>query len=144
MATLAELRSALETRLATVTGLPALAQRAKENDGFQPTPGTNWVATALRPGSRELLTMPANGGWVVHTGLYLVDLYFRVTRNGTTDADTLAEAVLAQFPPGLQLTAGAEQVRVTRSIARGGFREEGWWVVPIEVGWQVETINAVT
>lgn len=142
MASLAEIRAALETRLGGVTGLPPAAARARENEAFDRPAGKNWVGTALRPGSRELITAPAEGGYLAHAGLYLVDVFVPAAVT-VASADTLAQAVVDRFPPGLSLPAGAQALRILRSVARGGFRDDGWYQVPVEIGWQVETINSV-
>jgi hypothetical protein len=139
----ADVRAALDARLLTATGIPDADHRASENAGYQPIPGDPWVRAQLGFGPEELFTVPAAGGWRVHTGLYFVDLFYPLDA-GPGAADTLAEAVLARFAPGQSLTGGSTTFRVTRSQRRGGFRETDWYQVPLEVAWQVEAINTVT
>lgn len=138
-----EIRDAVEAHLAGTSGLPSSAQWSVQNTAFQPTLGTTWVRLTFAPGFRDLLTVPASGGWVQTSGLVFVDLFFPLDR-GPDTADDLSDAVVARFPPGQQFTlAGGRTLRVTRSLARGGNREKEWYHVPVEIGWEIETVNAL-
>jgi len=138
----ADLRAALAARLATVSGLPVAAKRAGENTAFEVPIGSAWLRQTLLFGGRERLTAPGEGAWVVQDGIYQVDLFHPQNR-GPDASDTLAESVLLKFPPGLTLMAGAVPVRITRSRRNGGLREDDWYHVPLEVGWQLETVQTL-
>lgn len=139
----ADLRAALDGRLATVGGLPAAANRAGDNTAFDPPIGETWLRRTVVYGARDRLTLPADGAWVVETGLYLVDL-FHPQDQGPAASDTLARAILDAFPDGLQLAAGGRTVRITGARRDGGVRAEGWHLVPLTVRWQLDTVQTVT
>ena len=145
MAVRDEIRSTLNTHLAGTAGIPAAGRWSNENVEFDPGSGQdgNWVRVTHSPGFRELFTFPSTGGWVQTTGLMFVDLFFPMGA-GPSAADTLAAAVEARFPPGQEFTlSGSRTLRITRSLARGGFRERDWYHVPVEVGWEIQTVNAL-
>lgn len=137
-----DLRAALAARVGTVVGVPAADHRAGENLRFDPPIGDTWLRETLLFGERSRLTMPAEGAWLLHTGLYLVDV-FHPEDLGTVPADTLGDAILNAFADGQQYTTPSGQLRVTRATRRGGFRNDGWYQVPVEIGWQIETVQTV-
>jgi hypothetical protein len=139
-----DIRAALEAHLATVPGIPSSTTRwARQNVGFEAEPKENWLRVVLAPGFRDRLTAPAEGALVQSSGLLLVDLFLPIGA-GPDAADTLGDAVVTRFPPGQQFTVvGGRSLRITRSIARTGVRETDWYHVPVEVGWEIETINAL-
>ncbi len=137
-----DLRTALAARVGTVAGIPDAAHRAGENARFDPPIGETWLRESLVFGERGRLTLPAEGAWLLHTGLYLVDV-FHPEDLGTGPADTMADAIVATFGDGQQFTTSSGQLRVTRATRRGGFRNEGWYQVPVEVGWQIETVQTL-
>ena len=137
-----DLRTALAARVGTVTGIPGADYRAGENTVFEPPIGETWLRETLVFGARTRLTAPADGAWLQHTGLYLVDV-FHPENLGPGAADTLADAVLTQFADGQQYTTPSGSLRITRATRRGGFRAEGWYQVPVEIGWEIETVQTV-
>lgn len=138
----ADLRTALDTRLFAVSGIPDANHRAGENAKFDPTVREPWVRRVLVYGSRERITAPGQGAFVQEVGLYLVDT-FHPELTGITTADALARLILLAFPPGLGLMAGTVPVTVEYSLRRGGFRDTGFWRIPMEIKWWLVTENTV-
>lgn len=140
----ADIRAALEARLATVSGLPDADHRAVENTRYEPRVGETWLRHRLAPADERLLTMPAQGGWKQVDGAWRLLLHFPLD-TGTTAGDTLSAAIVLAFPPGLTLTSGAVTVRIDSSRRWSGGRdiEEGWYTIPIDVRWHVWATNTL-
>lgn len=143
MSVYAEVRAALEARLALVSGIPA--DRAEENDAFEPEPGTAWLRHRLAYGPERLLTMPAQNGWVERRGVWRILLHFPL-QGGTTTADDLAQAVVDAFPRGKTLVSGDTTVHCDGARRWGGGRDidAAWYVVPVDIAWHVHTRNLIT
>jgi len=137
-----EIRAALELHLATVPGIAPTTRWSRENVTYDPVPGTPWVRTTFAPNVAERLTFPANGAFVEHAGLLLVDLFFPATPTGTAGADAVADGIITRFPSG-QGFAGIPELMVTRALVRAGRRDGAWYQVPAEIGWYFQTTQVL-
>lgn len=128
------IRAALETRLATVAGLPVA--RAWENVHFvPPAPDAPWVAATVGYGrSRAMTTGPAPT--YRHEGLFFIDLHWPLG-NGPALADAAADAIIAAFPVTADLLHSGVTVRPRFADRSAAYREAAWFKVPITVGWVV-------
>lgn len=139
-----EIRTALETRLATVSDLPIAAYRAAENDSFTSPKGKPWIRHRLSFGAERLRTLPAQGGYVQRDGTWRLLLFFPLD-TGTDIADALARAVLGAFPVGATLIEGATTVHCDGGRRYGGGRdiEPAAYCVPVDVRWHALVTNTV-
>lgn len=142
MSLVGELRTACEARVATATGYPAAAYRARANTGFDPKVGQAFVLTDVRPLPARPVTLPAQDARMTTRALFLIELY-RPLAEGPETADTVAQAVLDRFPWGLQFSAGAYAVQVHRAGRAGGRRDGGWYHVPITITLDVAHFNTL-
>lgn len=125
-------------------GLPTA--QAWERVRFEPTPGRWFVEESFVPATKVMRTMPAQGGVVEETGLYVLRLY-GVDELGTDGLDAVADALLALFTPGTSLVVGSDTVRVREDIAatagQAVAQDGGWAVIPITVPWRAFTRNTI-
>src|SRR5436190_4684816 len=100
MLLLGGVRDALDTRLATTSGLYAL--RYNGTVTITPAPSVGYVETEFVPATTETITLGPSSE-VERTGLYIVRLYSPT--GGGTALDALADTTLAVFPRALALAA---------------------------------------
>jgi hypothetical protein len=105
---------ALRARAESATGFPTA--REHENVKFtQPAAGVAFSEEDFVPATRALVTNSPNG-LVVSRGLYVLRLY-AAANAGLLALSTLADAILAQFPPAWALTLTDSSVIRVRSEA---------------------------
>lgn len=125
-------------------GLPVL--RAFENTTFTPTVGRPYFEEDFVPATNSLVTLPAAGGIVMETGLYVAKWY-GLSNVGISALRKSVDALKLLFAPGTRLTAGSNTVRVRSDTAvRTGQiipLDGGWSVLTLTIPWQSETINQV-
>lgn len=141
----AEIRTALETRLATVTGLPDTDRWALENTAEDFDAGEAWLAVRHGFGPETRLTMLAANARMQKDGTTRLLLYSPLSV-GAEDVDTVVQATVDAFPPGLTLTSGSTTVHVDSSRRFGGGRDldAAWYVVPVDIRWHVFATSTLT
>jgi len=107
----ADIRAALQARLATVTGIPAASTWGEENTGFAPEIGTAHLTHRLAFDPDQPLEAPASMTRLLKSGVFEVRLKYP-TLDGSGTVDDVALAVLAAFPYGKELSSGATTVRI--------------------------------
>lgn len=122
------IRAALDTRLATMPGLPPIAY---EGDNYAPVAEVTYAKADLmprRPANPTLDEQTQDNG-----GVYQISLYFpRGTDTGTMDA--LAGAIQTHFAAGTRLTAGIISLRIEGTPAiSAGFPTGDRWLVPVSI-----------
>lgn len=132
MSDLQDIRKALENQLKDNAGIAA-ANFAWENTKFDPSGKTSWIRSKMVPAEARPAAV-GTGNAVRWRGLFLCDCF--VKRNGgPAAADQLADAVLAAFPYGLQLTENGKTINIRFSERAGAFEEEAWIYIPVTVTW---------
>jgi len=128
-----DIRAALESEIANVSGIPSAANRAWENMRFAPTTGTAWVRMTLIPAASR---PAANGSdpQLLYEGLFQVDL-FVPEADGPSAADTLADAVRDRYKVGVTLTKNTTNVRFRYSERETGSIDGPWYQVPVSISW---------
>lgn len=125
------LYQALIARLKTVSGLPKLQVEntvAKANGEF-----TRATLIRTRP---QQLSVGVNGR-DLHVGLMQVDIFVPVN-TGTSQANTIADSVIAAFPRGLTLNAGDNRVHIRTAYRETASRlNDQFHQVPVVVEWQL-------
>jgi len=142
-----DLKTAIETRLFAIAGMPDADHRALENaaaadpdTGYEPTPGEPWVRVTHRFGIEQLMTLPAVGGRLWKYGFTQVDAFFP-TLEGCAALDTLMDAIRASFAPELTLSVSGLVLRIRSSQRWGGERDGNWWWDHADIYWQFRAVN---
>jgi hypothetical protein len=126
-----EIRGALQARLLTVSGLPAVAP---EGVSFEPTIGTPYVAPVLVHGSERPFDL--GGAGVISAGTLEVSLVYP-SGFGTAAAEAMATSIKAAFPTGLVLEQGATKVLIRWAERRSVFQDSDFIRLPVSIGWRV-------
>lgn len=135
MSTMQAIRTALETRLATVS--PAI-DTVYENMPYVPTTGTPYQQVYLLPATPSNLEIgPA---WV-EQGIFQISLFFPVTdasgiAQGPGPAIAQAELIRAAFPFRSTLSSGGVTVDIINTTEIGPARpDDSTFMVPVKVRW---------
>lgn len=132
MSDMQDIRKALENQLKDNAGVAA-ANISFENTKFTPQGKTSWLRCKLVPAEANPAAIGA-GNAVLNRGLFLVDCFVK-RNNGTATGDQLADAVLAAFPYGLQLTENGKIINIRFSERAGAIEEEAWYYIPVTITW---------
>lgn len=124
-------------------GLPSTA--GWENIPITPVAGTPYIEERYVPATSRLISLPASGGQMEDTGLYVLDWY-APANVGLQALTASADALLALFAPGTALTvASGVEVRPRTDVApfRGGVRQDrpGWAAISITIPWRLSYLN---
>jgi len=141
----ANIRTALDTQLATVTGIPATDTWGEENVGFKPAVGTSHLTRRLAFDPDVPLEAPASMTRILRSGVFEVRLKVPPL-DGTDTVDALALAILQSFPYGKDLTSGATTLSIPRGSRRwgGGLDDDkAWYVVLVEIRWELQVGNTL-
>ena len=133
MSVFSDIRTALESQIASVTGIPSAANRSWENVRFEPTTGTPWVRMTLLPGESRPAIRGENPV-LSYLGLFQVDV-FEPSGGGPRTADTLADAIRDQFSSGTDITVNTTTTRIRWSERLPGRLDPPWYMVPIQISW---------
>ena len=132
-----DIRAALESKLSTTSGLPAIAY---ENVAFEPTTGTSFLKVQYLP----TVTRPAVRGLnpqLRYQGVFSVTV-FAPEGKGPATADDYANKVIDAFAAttDISFTNGdAETIIVSIDYAerQQGMIDSPWYFVPIDIGWYI-------
>lgn len=132
-----DIRAALESKLSTTSGLPAIAY---ENVAFEPTTGTSFLKVQYLP----TVTRPAVRGLnpqLRYQGVFSVTV-FAPEGKGPATADDYANKVIDAFAAttDISFTNGdAETIIVSIDYAerQQGMIDSPWYFVPINIGWYI-------
>lgn len=123
------IRYALESRLATVSGLPAIAY---EGVRYTPAPGTAFIEPTIVPTAERPATM-GDDHLVLHEGLFMVLLVYP-NGKGAGAIEAMANAVKAKFKASDVSTVNGVTVRFRYAERRPSIHEPDWVRVPISIG----------
>lgn len=122
-------RSALETRLATVAGLPAIAY---EGVRYTPVPGTPFVEPTIVPISERPVTM-GDGHLVLHEGIFMVVLVYP-NGKGSGAIEAMANAVKSKFKASDTENVNSVIVRFRYAERLPSVHQSDWIRVPVAIG----------
>lgn len=129
----ADIRAALESEIANVTGIPSASNRSWENVFFEPTTGTAWVRMTLNPTESRPAVRGSNPQ-LRYQGLFIVDC-FLPEGNGPNAADTLADNIRNSYTVDDVLTSGSTNVRFEWSERDQAVLESPWYRVQVRIAW---------
>lgn len=128
-------------------GAPFL--KSLENARVEPIAGRWLFNEQFVPSTSKLMSVPADGGLVTETGLYVITLYAPEDRGHLAIAK-LVDALLARFTTGTTLTDGTNSIRVTGGDIDPGPsagqiipRGEGFATCTISIPWRAHSRNAI-
>lgn len=131
------IRTALETHLAAMTDVPAIAW---EDVQFEPPSAASWLRVTLAPASTDVNSL-YDVLCLEDRGLLLVDA-FVPENQGPSASDALGDAVRSHFKPGTNLISGGVTVRCQTVRREAGRASPPWRMVPIAIGYTVLSLNS--
>ncbi len=134
-------RETLRARLLTTPGLPATNLIQKEGRFFRPPVDTKaaWLRENLKPFAEKRRNIGPS--FVIRSfGIYMVDVFFAADE-GTGGVDTLADAIVSQFWPGLQLARSGQTLTIETSSRMGSVQETDWLMVPVSISYHFDNIR---
>lgn len=129
-----DLRTALESRLATLPGLPAVAW---ENVEYTEREGVPYLEPRLLP-AEDVFSPTSATGATVAAGIYQVIISVPTGR-GRAEYAELLDALRAHFPRALTLDHGDARVVVHKVWAGAGYRRGAFMRVPVSVRYRAIT-----
>jgi hypothetical protein len=132
-----DIRAALETKLAAVSGIPAISH---ENVSFDRTNGTSYVETFFVPQSRRPAVRGLNPQQR-YGGVFTVVCY-AAEGNGPGAADEIADKVLNAFEATTDVSytnSDTETILVSIDYAEreGGGLDTPFYYVPVNIGFYI-------
>lgn len=122
MSGIREIRSALETRLASVSGSPQIGW---DNTEFEPPAGEVILLAHLLRGETVSRTL-GTPELTMEQGIFQVSV-LAPRGSGSKSAEDVADAVREHFPKGLSLSSGGLSVRIARRGSVTPARQDGAW-----------------
>lgn len=128
MSLINDIQNALNTQLATVSGLPTVHYPNVENT---PNQGTNWVRPTLLPANSDLYTINDVN---MHKGIYQVDIFMQL-KKGTAPLLLVADAIRDNFNAVSSLTSGSNTVYIQQISIAPARRIESWWSCYVQINY---------
>jgi len=119
MGVFTDIQKALEVKLASISGAPAIVW---ENTKYTPSMGTKYWRPTLLPAASQLASVDA---LQKHQGIYQVDIFVTPEKGPKLLIDEL-DKIYAAFNTTLSLTSGSTRVDIL-GVGRGSGRNEGAW-----------------
>lgn len=131
MTTTQDIHGALLARLATVSGLPAIAH---EGVPYRPTTGTAYVVPTLVVSARRPANIAASKSRMV--GSFEVSVVYP-SGEGTGAVNAMADTIVAAFLPPLDLYQNGLAVRIRYAERRGAAAVDANWLrLHVSIGWR--------
>lgn len=121
------IQNALNTQLASLSGLPVIYYPNMQNEPIQ---GTPYIRPTLLPARSELLTLNNED---MHQGLYQIDIYTQL-KKGTAPILLLADIIRDGFRRQ-SLTSSGTVVHIQNISISPTQRVESWWHCYVEVNY---------
>lgn len=125
-----DIRGMLQSRLASVPGVPAIAY---EGIPYTPVPGTPFCEPTFLPANGRPATM-GDGHLVRHEGSFEVVLAYP-TGSGTGTGEAMADTIKSYFKASDVLTLNGNNLRFRYAERRPVIEQTDWYRVPVSIGW---------
>ena len=129
-----KIRSALETHLSTISGLPDIAY---ENVPYEPTTGQSFIRVAYMPTVRRPAVRGRNPQQE-YRGLLALNVY-APEGSGPAVCEDIVEKLLEGFEATTDITYndGSDDYAVCIDYAERsiGITDAPWYLIPVNIGW---------
>ena len=124
-----DMSAALDGRLNTMSGLPAVSW---ENKKFTPAVGTIYIRPTILTGDSVPQTV-GSAGRDLNIGVYQIDV-FGEAGQGKNEVITMADTIADHFKHGTQMTYNGSTVEVkTVSQRQAVNNDDGWYQAIVEI-----------
>lgn len=120
-----DIKAALESRLATLTGGTPVAY---ENTEYAPVKGTTYLRPHLLPA--ETVAISTNKD--ENAGIYQISIFAPLGK-GWAASSNLADAIADHFKPVTELVYNGVTVRCVSVSVANGRKDGAWWHVPVNI-----------
>jgi hypothetical protein len=132
-----DIRAALESHLADVSGLPSVAY---ENVSFEPQTGTSYLKVIYIPTERRPAVRGLNPQQR-YQGVFSV-ISYTPEGKGPKEADDYANSIIEAFEATTDISftnSDAETINVSIDYAerQQGFLDSPWYYVRVDIGWYI-------
>lgn len=127
---ISDIDAALTAALVNGTSLPV----ATENEPFDPPVANPWLSAWFMPNLPSAFSLGAHGEDEID-GVFQIDVNTEIGI-GRGDAGTIAQQLIALYPPGMGFVHNGQAVRVVSCGRSSGRRADNWWRVSVTVTWQ--------
>lgn len=128
MGTFTNIQAALDTKLSTLSGLPAVCW---PNTKYSPTENTTFLRPTLLSNTSELATL---NSYHLHKGIYQIDIFVALEK-GPAAMLTLQDSIKAHFENGRRLTAGSDIIYIQAISPGQGIRENAWFMGHVDINY---------
>ena len=125
-----KIRSILEVRLASISGVPEIAW---ENVEYSPTTGQSFLRPTFVPTLRRPAVRGINPS-MRYQGIFTISCVVP-EGNGPGAADALADLIIENFEATTDLTDGSRYVTIDYAERQQGNLQSPWYSVPVDIGW---------
>jgi hypothetical protein len=122
------IQAALDTKLATLSGIPAVKW---PNTTYTPVSGTTFLRPTLLPNTSSLASLTA---YQMHRGIYQIDIFVELEK-GPSAMLALQDSIKNLFENGRSLTAGSDTIYIQAISPGQGRLEEAWFVGHIDINY---------
>jgi Bacteriophage related domain of unknown function len=129
MGVFSNIQRGLDTKLATLSGLPAVAW---PNVKYTPTLGTTFLRPTVLPSSSDLVTLTDHR---VNPGIYQVDIFCEAEK-GLNAALTLADNIKTLFETSRRITSGSDTIFIKNVSVGRAERQDAWIRLFIEINYE--------
>jgi hypothetical protein len=128
MGTFANIQVALDTRLSTLSGLPAVAW---PNVATTPAEGTTYLRPTLLPAASQLGGLTDNR---VHKGIYQIDIFVQLEK-GASALLALQDSITTHFEADRDLVVSGTTVFIQAVSPSRGIRDDSWYMGFVEINY---------
>ena len=127
-----DIRAALETNLASVSGLPSVGW---ENVQFSPTTGQPYVKPRLIPTRREPAVRGTNPQ-MFYQGVFRVECYVPEDA-GPSAGDDLADKIIEAFEATTDISYSGTIVSIRYAEREMAEIDGPFYMIPVNIGWYI-------
>ena len=127
-----DIRAALETNLAAVSGIPDIGW---ENVQFSPTTGTPYVKARLIPTRREPAVRGTNPQ-MFYQGVYRIECYVPEDQ-GPSAGDELADKIIDAFEAATDVSYSGTIVSIRYAEREMAEIDGPFYMIPVNIGWYI-------
>lgn len=128
MSLINNIQNALNTQLASISGLPVIYYPNVEKE---PAQGTSFLRPTLLPANSTLFTLNNENE---HKGIYQVDIFTQL-KKGTAPILLIADAIRDNFNAHKSITSGSDVIHIQQISMSQAQRVESWWMCYVQINY---------